>query len=151
MQEALELFGGTILLVSHDRYLINRLASQIWDLRDGRLNVYTGGYQNYLQQRDQEMQEIKGNKAAETAASNGRAQEAGAALSKNEQRLLEQRLQALEDEIHRKEQQLAEISAALQDASHQGDVDNIRRFSAEYADLESHLSNLLASWEEAHE
>ena len=151
LQEALELFGGTILLVSHDRYLINRLASQIWDLRDGRLNVYTGGYQNYLQQRDQEMQEIKGNKAAETAASNGRAQEAGAALSKNEQRLLEQRLQALEDEIHRKEQQLAEISAALQDASHQGDVDNIRRFSAEYADLESHLSNLLASWEEAHE
>jgi ATP-binding cassette subfamily F protein 3 len=151
LQEALELFGGTILLVSHDRYLINRLASQVWDLRDGRLNVYTGGYQNYLQQRDQEMQEIKGNRATETTASNGRAQEAGAALSKNEQRLLEQRLQALEDEIHRKEQQLAEISAALQDASHQGDVDNIRRFSAEYADLESHLSNLLASWEEAHE
>ena len=151
LQEALELFGGTILLVSHDRYLINRLASQIWDLRNGRLNVYTGGYQNYLQQRDQEIQEIKDNKAAETAASNGHAQEAGAALSKNEQRLLEQRLQALEEEIHKKEQQLTEISAALQDASHQGDVDNIRRFSAQYADLEAQLANLMASWEAAHE
>ncbi len=151
LQEALELFGGTILLVSHDRYLINRLASQIWDLRDGRLKVYKGGYQNYLQQRDRELQEVKESKTAQTAPSNGRDQEADAALSKNERRLLEQRLRALEDEIHQKEQQLDEITAALQDASHQGDVDNIRRFSDEYAEVEEQLAMLMASWEMAHD
>src|SRR5690606_16743236 len=44
LQEALEQFSGTILMVSHDRYLVNALATQIWALEDGRLRVYPGGY-----------------------------------------------------------------------------------------------------------
>ena len=42
LQEVLEDFSGTILLVSHDRYLIDRLATQIWELRDGKLQRLPG-------------------------------------------------------------------------------------------------------------
>ena len=42
LQEVLEDFTGTILLVSHDRYLIDRLATQIWELRDGKLTRVQG-------------------------------------------------------------------------------------------------------------
>lgn len=48
LQEVLEAFEGSILLVSHDRYLVDRLATQIWDLRDEYLNVHQGSYQEYL-------------------------------------------------------------------------------------------------------
>ncbi|MCP5098191.1 MAG: ABC-F family ATP-binding cassette domain-containing protein [Chloroflexi bacterium] len=47
LQKALETYEGTVLLVSHDRYLIDRLATQIWELRDGRLHVFHGSYQAY--------------------------------------------------------------------------------------------------------
>ena len=42
LQEVLEHFDGTILLVSHDRYLVDRLATQIWELRDGRSARHRG-------------------------------------------------------------------------------------------------------------
>ena len=147
----MEQFGGTILLVSHDRYLINRLATQVWDLRDGRLKVYKGGYQNYLDQRDQEMQLARDNKAGAPAAANGRSEQKEKVLSKNEQRLLAQRLQDLEDAIHEKELQLAQVSEALQEASRRQEVEDIRRLSEAYAETEAQLADLMASWEAAHE
>ncbi len=51
LQEALEQFNGTILLVSHDRYLVSRLATQIWELpedRDGKLHIFKGNYEEFL-------------------------------------------------------------------------------------------------------
>jgi ATP-binding cassette subfamily F protein 3 len=151
LQSALELFDGTILLVSHDRYLINRMATQVWDLRDGQLKVYKGSYQNYLEQRDQELGLAKDSKAEAEAVSNGQPEQEEKRLSKNEQRLLAQRLEALEDEIHEKELQLAEVSEALQEASRRQEVDEIRTLSEAYAETEAELTELLVSWEMAHE
>jgi ATP-binding cassette subfamily F protein 3 len=48
LQAVLEGFDGTILLVSHDRYLVDRLATQIWELRDGHLHIFEGGYNDFL-------------------------------------------------------------------------------------------------------
>jgi ATP-binding cassette subfamily F protein 3 len=48
LQAVLEGFEGTILLVSHDRYLVDRLATQIWELRDGHLHIFEGGYNDFL-------------------------------------------------------------------------------------------------------
>ena len=48
LQEVLELFDGTILLVSHDRYLVSRLATQIWELREGHLQVFAGTYDEFV-------------------------------------------------------------------------------------------------------
>ena len=52
MQEVLENFPGTILLVSHDRYLIDRLASQVWELRDNHMHVFGGTYAEFLIARE---------------------------------------------------------------------------------------------------
>ena len=51
LQEVLENFEGTILLVSHDRYLVDRLATQIWSLEDGHLTVFEGDYASFLESR----------------------------------------------------------------------------------------------------
>ncbi len=51
LQTALSSYDGTLILVSHDRYLVSKLATHVWDLRDGHLHVYGDGYASYLERR----------------------------------------------------------------------------------------------------
>ena len=151
LQEALEHFEGTILLVSHDRYLIDRLATQVWELRDGRLRVYGDGYQNYLARRDQEGQLAEEALIEVSVPEKTAVVEAGPALSKNAQRRHAQRLQALEDQVHQLELELARLTDELQEATLQQEVDEIVRISQEYGAVEEKLVDVLAKWETAHE
>ncbi len=48
LQAVLDAYEGTILLVTHDRYLVDRLATQIWSLHAGQLSVYNGTYRALL-------------------------------------------------------------------------------------------------------
>src|SRR5579884_2730336 len=48
LQDVLDEFGGTILFVSHDRYLIDSLARRLWVVADGRLNRYEGTYSAFV-------------------------------------------------------------------------------------------------------
>lgn len=149
LQAALENFDGTILLVSHDRYLVDRLASQIWEVRGDRLRVFDGDYQNYLAMRDQESQAARDAAAAQREAereekANG--QSAGG-LSKNEQRRRAQAMQTLETQIHDLEVALEEVATALQTASAVQDFPAIQQASQRYADLQAHLEDLLDAWE----
>ncbi|HHY34866.1 MAG TPA: ABC-F family ATP-binding cassette domain-containing protein [Firmicutes bacterium] len=44
-------FSGTVLLVSHDRFFLDSVVEEIWDLRNGKLQVYPGRYSDYLRLR----------------------------------------------------------------------------------------------------
>jgi len=50
LENALADFIGTVLVISHDRYFLDRIASRIWLLEGGNLAEYPGGYSDYLQQ-----------------------------------------------------------------------------------------------------
>ena len=50
LQEMLSEFAGTILLVSHDRYLVDRLATHLWVIKDRQLVIHEGGYSQYVEQ-----------------------------------------------------------------------------------------------------
>ncbi len=54
LQEVLEGFNGTILLVSHDRYLVDRLAQHIWSIEDGELLAFAATYREFLALRGEE-------------------------------------------------------------------------------------------------
>jgi ATP-binding cassette subfamily F protein 3 len=153
LQAALAEFQGTILMVTHDRYLVDRLATQIWELRDGRLHIYAGSYQEYLARRSQE------NEAAREAASLARAaitpasseNDAGR-LSKNEQRKRETALATLEKQVHDLETRLHAISADIQAATQAQSFDKIQTLSLEYAATEQELTQRMMEWETlAHE
>jgi ATP-binding cassette subfamily F protein 3 len=53
LEAALASFPGAVLMVSHDRYFLDRSASKILELRNGRAQVFPGNYTAYRQQRDQ--------------------------------------------------------------------------------------------------
>jgi len=52
--EALQVFDGTIMIVSHDRYVLRHLANRVFEIDHGALNVYEGDYHYYLQKTGRE-------------------------------------------------------------------------------------------------
>ncbi|MCA9935805.1 MAG: ABC-F family ATP-binding cassette domain-containing protein [Ardenticatenaceae bacterium] len=151
LQATLETFGGTVLLVSHDRYLVDRLATQIWELRDGRLRVFNGSYQEYLAQREQEILAQKEAAVLETAVPANHGTDEPAQLSKNEQRRRAAALHELEANITALEARLAQITRDMEQAAQDSAFDKIQTLGIEYADTEKQLEQRLEEWEFLHE
>ena len=53
LENALADFVGTVLVISHDRYFLDRTVERIWALEDGQIKEYFGGYSDYLQATQQ--------------------------------------------------------------------------------------------------
>ena len=48
LEDALDEFNGTVLIVSHDRYFLDQTVDRLIEIRDGELREYVGGYTEYL-------------------------------------------------------------------------------------------------------
>ena len=154
LQETLEAFDGTILMVSHDRYLIDQLATQIWSIQGNQLRVFEGNYQEYVAWRDGRDEQEKDVPASQTTAVSDPSPTANGQprLSKNEQRKLAEALQAAEEKITAVEAHIEQVSQELQAASEAQDFDKIQAKSIEYNTLQETLESLMTHWEElAHE
>jgi ATP-binding cassette subfamily F protein 3 len=139
LQSALSDYPGTILLVSHDRYLINALANTIWAISpdSAELSVYGGGYPAYLEARRQEQEQVRQERQVERK-SNPPMAGGGRKISPRE-------LTQLEDRISDLEARLEAMGHEMQSASH--DSDQIRRLGQEYARLEGQLEQAIEQWE----
>jgi macrolide transport system ATP-binding/permease protein len=47
-------YSGTLLIISHDRYFLDQVVDKIWELKDGKITEYWGGYSDYLAQKEEE-------------------------------------------------------------------------------------------------
>jgi len=141
LQEALAAFPGTILLASHDRYLVRVLASQVWTISpgDSSLEVFRGGYEAMLEAR---RRRDEAHRAA--PAVRPRAPAASRRVEKRSQLLPE-----LETRIQELEGRLRELQAELTAAGR--DVELVARLGREYVRVESELEARLAEWAEVSE
>lgn len=53
LTQALDSYRGSIILVSHDRHLLNQVVTHIWELDKGKVEVYKGNYDDYLEKKKQ--------------------------------------------------------------------------------------------------
>ena len=144
LQEVLESFDGTILMVSHDRYLVNRLATQIWNLANGCLQVFQGPYQEFVAQRDAAREAVRETVQAQAA----RSERPDQGLSKNARQQREKALAEVEEQIITLESQVAHLVATLQAASMAQDFDKIQNLSIEYSETQHRLEHLMQQWED---
>ncbi len=138
LQEVLEKFSGTIILVTHDRYLVDRLATQIWELSSGHMRVFKGTYQEYLAQLEAE-------KAATLEAANASSKVAEEAARPSVDPKVVQRLEA---QITSLEGEIAELETLLTHASAAGNGDTIQALSQQYSAQQKRLEELMLEWEE---
>jgi ATP-binding cassette subfamily F protein 3 len=138
LQGLLQNFPGTILLVSHDRYLVDRLATQIWELRDGHLNVFQGSYRQFLLQR------------AELNAAARKIIFGPKPLMRDnsrETRKQQQAIERLELRIQEKEQAMKRLNKALQKSGNGQSYEQVHQLSQKFAKTQSEMEELMTEWE----
>lgn len=59
IEEALSMFGGSMIFISHDRHFVNKFAQRIFEIEDGSFNVYEGNYDYYLSKKQALIQQDK--------------------------------------------------------------------------------------------
>jgi ATP-binding cassette subfamily F protein 3 len=145
LQEVLEHFQGTILLVTHDRYLVDRLASQIWHLEDDRLHVFNSAYQEYLADRTRRAETAAEQSRREAIDKPRRLRQPG--TSKNESARRAALLAQLEIAIASQEAELENLALKLQQTSGTEAFDKMQSISLEYSAVQSRLEELMLEWE----
>jgi len=150
LQEVLDQFEGTILLVSHDRYLIDRLATQIWALDDGELRVYKGAYKEYVEARDAEQlaqreQKLEAKAAAQLLPPAPAPINGAKAVPKPNKRQQEA-IAKIEAQIHSVEGSLKELEILIERSSAAQKVSEVQTLGAEYASQQAALDDLLLQW-----
>ncbi|MDP2997586.1 MAG: ABC-F family ATP-binding cassette domain-containing protein [Bryobacterales bacterium] len=145
--EALQNFSGTVVLVSHDRYFIDRLATRIFEIGEGQVRIYPGNYEDYLwrKQRGETAAEAVSVSAAGTLAADSD-DARPKRLNPIKLRQLQQRCQAIEEEIARAEAEIAGYEAELADFK---SADETMRLSGLLDQRRAGLGRLMAEWEEA--
>ncbi len=155
LEGVLKEYPGSILFVSHDRYFIDALADKIWNVEQGRLREYLGGYTDFVAARersDEQRATSDERKQPQSSPSNPQAGQVRpssiASGMSPEERQRKRRLAALEAEVGLLEQELKKLKAELEQASAAQDVKRITVLGTQYAELESLLEAKYAQWEQ---
>ena len=118
LEAALEEFDGTMILVSHDRYLLNRVATRIVEISHDGAKSYPGNFDAYLLEKEAERSGAEAlkpkteEKKEPKKQYRTREQRSSDAKRKQEQKDLESRIEALENEIASIEHEIAGPAAA---------------------------------------
>ena len=86
LEEALQHYDGTVLIVSHDRYFISKTANKIVEIRDGELVAYRGDYHYYLDKIEEEREKARQKAEAELKAAKKEAKRAKQAEKKKQKK-----------------------------------------------------------------
>ncbi len=142
LEEALDGFDGTLVCVSHDRYLINRLASSIVYFENGTVKRLDGNYDKYLEVREVADAPKHEKKASENKNEYLRKKEEAARLRK-----LKTAFSKCEQEIGETEAKLDEVNALLSSEFGFSDYKKVAELSAEADELNKKLEELMTEWE----
>jgi ATP-binding cassette subfamily F protein 3 len=157
---ALMEYTGTVVFVSHDRYFIDRLATRVFEIGGGKVEVYPGNYEDYLwrkqggnvKQNEAIRQQLTGIDAPVQTPSNGNqasSEVASAAKAKRmnplKRKKMEDRIRELEGEISRAETVIAKCETALQDFV---SAEESQRQSQELDQRKAAHAALIREWED---
>jgi ATP-binding cassette subfamily F protein 3 len=148
LQSVLDSYNGTILLVSHDRYLVDALATQIWEIDpdESQMTTFNGTYSQMKVERENEVARLTAHQMEkiDTRNSNVEAKRAKSRETKEERRRVAQ-LQELENKISELESTLANLSAQLESPFVK--PDEVRKIGTEYERVQREMDEKLNEWE----
>ena len=144
----LDEFAGTIMLVTHDRYLVDRLASQLWILRpeETRLEVFEGPWTEYAAMRAQEVDEEEARTSKEKWSEAERRARREERRARREEEARQQQVAVLEAEIHELEQQIKALQEEIAEATAAQEALRIHELGSIYGELDARLQERLELW-----
>jgi len=157
--DALMEYTGTVVFVSHDRYFIDKLATRVFEIGDGKVEVYPGNYEDYLwrkqggraRQDETIRQQLKTTEPAPPIPVNGNQSQAESVPAKTKRlnpikrKKIEDRIRELEGAISHAETLIAQCETALQDFV---SADESQRQSQELDRQKAAHAGFIKEWEE---
>jgi len=160
LTDALDAYKGTICFITHDRTLIREIANKIIEVRDGRIKVIPGNYDDYLWQSEAAGAGTSATETLRDPQQSGRPSSAG----KNRQRKafeghlrnehyramtpINKRIEEIEQESASAAERIKEIEAMIADPSHYKDSKNVVAVNREYLALRERVLELTAEWDD---
>lgn len=139
LEDYLASFDGIVIAVSHDRYFLDKIATQIFEVSDsGEVLRYTGGYTDYLGKRRESAPEVKEKKEKKEMPREPKPQKLR--FSYKEQR----EYAVIEDEIAQLEEKIAQADADM--AANATDYTALQRLTEEKEQLETALEEKMGRW-----
>jgi ATP-binding cassette subfamily F protein 3 len=145
-QQVIAGFEGTVLLVSHDRYLIHALSTSVWAIVDGDLHAFKEGYGAYRAWLAARKEKRRLARSVDKTPSLVEREAAKAA--QREQTRRTRAIEELEATIQGLESRLAALSRALEQAGNAQQVERVRQLGLEYNQVEGELQACIAQWTE---
>ncbi len=142
LQEVLDAYQGTILLVSHDRYLIDRLATHIWEIRGHKLHAFQGSYRQYVLRGLAQPSTSKAAPVRHTLLHKPLIKVDGRADKKRMEAM-----QRVEENIRLQEGAIQRLTQEMQRAGAQQAHDKVHQLSWKVAQAQSTLDDLMVEWE----
>ncbi|OLC20872.1 MAG: ABC transporter ATP-binding protein [Chloroflexi bacterium 13_1_40CM_55_7] len=156
---ALAEYTGTVVFVSHDRYFIDRLATRVFEIGGGRVEVYLGNYEDYLWRKQGgpaalrealSLSSPSANLSPEPANGNQNSTKQSAELPAKrlnpiKRKQLEERVHALEEEVTLVEAAIAHCEASLQTFVN---ADETQRVTQALSARRTELQALMGEWDE---
>ena len=152
LEDALDSYAGTIFIISHDRYLINKLATRLYKLTPDGAQSLDGNYDDYLAATEG---------AAVLTAAKTREPAAGDSANKQDymrRKELQSEIRKLTTKISRAEARIAELEARIADINGQmlspevsSDYEKAAELSQKLGELQSELDAVTDKWAEASE
>ncbi len=157
--EALMKYTGTVVFVSHDRYFIDNLATRVFEIGDGKVEIYPGNYEDYLWRKQGGAAQLQ-SQTAKTAGlppppTNGDQSVVSESAEPKAKRLNPIKRKQIEDRLKETEEEIAKTEAAIALSETQlqsfVSVEETQRVTRELADRKNDLKDLMNEWEEISE
>lgn len=155
LEQALIEFNGTLLFVSHDRYFINRIATQILEITPNGSTLYLGDYDYYVQKKEElELMRAHSLTKEQSTIANECNNKGTAQMSfeeskqfKRELRRLTQRVDDITNELEKVELLIEQIHVKMTDASMNNNQSALLSLHSELRVLEEQQDQLMKDWE----
>ncbi len=136
IEQALDDYGGTLLFVSHDRWFVDRFATRVWELKNGTLTDFPGGYSEYEQYKARQTELTRAAKRHDPKPKAPKAQRPSDPA---------RQMARLERDIEKLEADLTDLAA--REEEHATDYQKLMELDGEKRALQEKLDALYAQWE----
>lgn len=147
LEETLQEYPGTIMVVSHDRYFLNKVIDYIYELEEGKVTKFYGDYDYYRLKKEEflKMQE------ARNQVVNNKKEKSDYHILKEKSKRERKRknyIKKLEKKIEKQENRIKELEEEMVDPENLNDIDLLNKLKKEYDSVKEELDSLYIKWEE---
>jgi len=158
LQQALQQYEGTCMIVSHDRAFVDSIVNKVLEIQPGKIRTFLGNVSYYLDKKREEAAAFEDERRASLEE-----RDESTPLSRKEQRRLEaerrnelnkrvrpikKKLEAVERDIEKSELRKSEIEELMAQTDFYEDNDRVKEITLEYEELKKSLTDLMYKWED---